>query len=576
MSADGTMMATGDRSGNLRVHDMNSWDLLTFQEAHDSEILSIDLTTPKKPGTKKIKKIQYTTKILKQIFLFLDAPSLIATASRDRLLHIFDIKSNFQLVQSLDDHSSSITSVKFSDDADKLISCGADKGIIFRHRTHPVTPFLDITPRPYATYHNYSGRSTVFDMALDVNARYVATVTGERKLYVLSVESGKPFRICKPETAEEIGKFSENSGGSLINIDLDPFSGTYAVTSGSDRCIRLFDLTNSTCIEKVCAHSELITSVKFIRTNTEEDGLRVVSTCSDGTVFIWKVSREIISKMCARATERDQEMMKQKLSTTAEDIEHQQDPKRAAMLLGLQNNKRTRRVSTVVRPTASISQMIRQGERRTFSTMSPAEQKYDDVYKKIAGRRGGAEVTESPISGSPTSNIANNRIMNNRNMFLRKESRVITSPLDQQHPPPQTGRKSPAERSTGKLDRLYNGLPTSVGRERTTSQLMPPGGGLVQYRQQSPTPPTSAGRNPILRRAISRDAILRKDSEYTNRKSPTKTTTGAVSNTTTIKQAVISRRSSQPTFTNRRVNDDPQQIVANKASFKTLAEGIYI
>lgn len=50
MSSDGQMMASGDRSGNLRVHDMNSWELLTFQEAHDSEILSIDLTTPKNKG----------------------------------------------------------------------------------------------------------------------------------------------------------------------------------------------------------------------------------------------------------------------------------------------------------------------------------------------------------------------------------------------------------------------------------------------------------------------------------------------------------------------------------------------
>lgn len=523
---------------------------------------------------------------------FLDAPSLIATASRDRLLHIFDIKSKFQLVQSLDDHSSSITSVRFSEDANKLISCGADKGVIFRQRTNPVTPLLDSTPRPYSTYHNYSGRSTVFDMALDVNGRFVATVTGERKLYVLSVESGKPFRICKPETADEIGKFSENSGGSLINIDLDPFSGTYAVTSGSDRCIRLFDLTNSTCIEKMCAHSELITSVKFIRINTEEDGLRVVSTCSDGTIFIWKVSREIIAKMCARASERD---LKLKQQQKVED--DGTDDKRAAMLLGLQNNhnKRIRRVSTAtaVRPTASISQMIRQGERRTFSTMSPAEQKYDDVYKKIAassGRRNNINDNNIPTNniihppgetppGSPT---APNRLLNSnpnhRNVFLRKENRIITAPLQQDN----NGRKSPPER-TGKLDRLYNGLPTSYGRERTMSQVTPPAG-LVQCRQQSPAPPILSGpRNPILRRAISRDALVKKETDHNyNRKSPTKTMAYVSNNTKQQKEAsVISRRSSQPAFT-RRVSDSQQNVasdntqqttVTNKPTFKTLAEG---
>lgn len=50
MSADGRLIASGDRSGNLRVHDMNSWELLTYQEAHDSEILSIALTTPSQSG----------------------------------------------------------------------------------------------------------------------------------------------------------------------------------------------------------------------------------------------------------------------------------------------------------------------------------------------------------------------------------------------------------------------------------------------------------------------------------------------------------------------------------------------
>ncbi|KAI8047511.1 uncharacterized protein B0P05DRAFT_642271 [Gilbertella persicaria] len=548
MSPDSQMMASGDRNGNLRVHDMNTWEMLTYQEAHDSEILSIDLATSADK----------------------EAPSLIATASRDRLLHIFDVKSKFQLVQSLDDHSSSITSVKFSKDASRLISCGADKGIIFRNRTHPVTPFHDSTPRPFSTYHNYSGRSTVFDMALDVSGRYIATVTGERKLYVLSVESGKPFRICKPETSDEIGKSSENSGGSLINIDLDPFSGTYAVTSGSDRCIRLFDLTNSSCIEKVCAHSELITSVKFIRTNVEENGLRVISTCSDGTVFVWKVGQEIVAKMTARASDRD---LKMRQRAVEEDNLGDLD-ERKAFALGLQqNNKRLRRVSTVtsIRPTASISQMIRQGERKTFSTMSPAEQKYDDLYKKIAAssnRRNNGDNNQlqvqtqsndnstSPGPSSPNNN--NNRT--SRPSLVRKEPRIINGPAQDT---PNNGRKSPYER-IAKLDRLYNGLPTNGGRERTMSQAMPPVGmasarNPLQQQQalaltgNSNTLLNSGRVNPVLRRAMSRDA-LRKEHEL--KKSPTSLTSAA-------KQlqrdpSTLNRKNSQPTFMNNRRVSDPQ------------------
>jgi hypothetical protein len=495
---------------------------------------------------------------------------LVATASRDRLLHIFDIQSKFQHVQSLDDHSSSITAVKFCKDASRLISCGADKGIIFRNLTHPVTTSNIVAPRPYLTCHNYSGRSTVFDMALDINGRYIATVTGERKLYVLSVESGKPICICKPETSEEIGKSSENSGGSLINIDLDPFSGTYAVTSGSDRCIRLFDLTNSACIEKICAHSEFITAVKFVRTNNEQDGLRVVSTCSDGTVFIWKVSREIVAKMLARTGEKIQHRQ-----NMVDDI----DEKRV-MQLAANNAKRFRRISTAtaVRPTASISQMIRQGDRKTFSTMSPAEQKYDDLYKKIAassGRRNRVtdttetsaainnnipphnQINHTECSSPPSSTHV--KFAQTRAPLSRKENNRINTPPQPQNETVNTGRKSPAAERIGKLDRLYNGLPTNGGRDRTISQLTQPTG-ITQYRQQqqnslSPNMNSGGGRtNQVLRRALSRDALKK---EHDMRRLPN----GLASTTKQLHRepaGAISRKTSQPTFVNNRRKSDPQ------------------
>ncbi|CAG8803659.1 34586_t:CDS:2, partial [Racocetra persica] len=93
-------------------HDLDTFKEITYQEAHDAEILTIEFTDSRAPG----------------------APYLIATASRDRILHVFDVNNNFQLVQTLDDHSSSITAIKFTNDGGKLISCGADKSIIFRSR----------------------------------------------------------------------------------------------------------------------------------------------------------------------------------------------------------------------------------------------------------------------------------------------------------------------------------------------------------------------------------------------------------------------------------------------------------
>ncbi|KAI9474804.1 hypothetical protein BDB00DRAFT_934245 [Zychaea mexicana] len=505
MSNDGKLLATGDRNGNLRVHSMETWDQITYQEAHDSEILAMDLTNPSQN----------------------DVPYMIATASRDRLLHVFDINGGFQLVQTLDDHSSSITAVKFSKSAKRLISCGADKGVIFRN----IEPHENF----YSTYHNYSGRGTVFDMSLDLSDRYIATVTGERRLFVFNVDSGKPVRVCKPETNEETvsGTSAENSGGSLLNIDLDPFSGTYAVTSGSDRSLRLFDLTNSTCIEKVSAHAELITAVKFVRTG--HDTIRVVSTCSDGTIFVWKISEDIICKMKARCAEKDpraQELVMNIRTTeeVAEDKRLQQKGLSAAAAAaataaaGANNPKtRFRRISTATaaRPTPSLSQMVRQGERRTFSTMSPAESKYDDLYKKIAmSRRSRPQQIEHPSSpennSGPTSPVS--KTAGEKKIERKRDSTGSSG----------SGRKTPE----GKLERLYNGIPTSGIRERTSSHVGPNFAAANRYGAPGmsggdSSPRAAAGfnplrqvggrMNPVLRRQMSREAMNKQGSPTSNK-----------------------------------------------------------
>ncbi len=59
---------------------------------------------------------------------------LLTTASRDRLIHVFDMDQNYGLVQTLDDHSSAITSVRFAEQDQQLhmLSCGADKSLLFR------------------------------------------------------------------------------------------------------------------------------------------------------------------------------------------------------------------------------------------------------------------------------------------------------------------------------------------------------------------------------------------------------------------------------------------------------------
>lgn len=66
----------------------------------------------------------------------------LASGSRDRLTQLYEISSNdkYENVTILEDHSSTITSLKFAEEKStkgqkrlKLISCGADKQIVLRN-----------------------------------------------------------------------------------------------------------------------------------------------------------------------------------------------------------------------------------------------------------------------------------------------------------------------------------------------------------------------------------------------------------------------------------------------------------
>lgn len=113
--------------GNIRIHDTVDMKEQFKIEAHDSEVLCLEYSSND------------------------SLYNMLASASRDRLIHIFDTKKvqnskinltdwvfcvlqGYDFVQTLDDHSSSITAVRFLNHPNSLsmVSCGADKSLIFR------------------------------------------------------------------------------------------------------------------------------------------------------------------------------------------------------------------------------------------------------------------------------------------------------------------------------------------------------------------------------------------------------------------------------------------------------------
>nr|XP_043904300.1 mitogen-activated protein kinase-binding protein 1 isoform X2 [Solea senegalensis] len=257
VSPDGKHLASGDRSGMLRVHDLSRMEEILKVEAHDGEILCLDYSNPE------------------------TGLNLLATASRDRLIHVLDAKDDYSLVQTLDEHSSSITAARFAANENKvrMISCGADKSIHFHtaHKTDRGTEFR--------RSHHTVRKTALYDMSVDPTCNYAAVGCQDRCIRIFNIGSGKQKKLFK-------GSLSED--GSLLRVQIDP-SGQYVATSCSDKSISVFDFYTGECVATMFGHSDIVTAMKF--TN---DCRHLISVSGDSCIFVWRLAPELTMSMRQR------------------------------------------------------------------------------------------------------------------------------------------------------------------------------------------------------------------------------------------------------------------------------------
>ncbi|XP_046444518.1 mitogen-activated protein kinase-binding protein 1-like isoform X7 [Daphnia pulex] len=275
ISPDGKHLASGDRAGNIRIHDMQFMDQLYKIEAHDSEVLSLEYSKPE------------------------SGLRLLASASRDRLIHIFSVDQGYSFVQTLDDHSSSITSVRFvlSHGLFQMVSCGADKSLIFRQ----LQQANGNSQVQFARGHNIVGKTTFYDMESDQSQKHILTACQDRSVRVYNTSTGKHSKTFKGSNSDD---------GTLIKLCLDS-SGLYVATSCTDKTLAVYDYYSGECMATMYGHSELVTGLRF--TN---DGKHLVSVSGDGCVFIWKLPHDMTVTVQARLTQQSARAAKESRRAT--------------------------------------------------------------------------------------------------------------------------------------------------------------------------------------------------------------------------------------------------------------------
>lgn len=268
ISPDGQHLASGDRSGNIRIHNVGDFREICKIEAHDAEVLCLEYSQDQKPGSGGD-----------------DSGSrLLASGSRDRFVHVFDVDREYAFQQTLDDHSSSITAVRFVQGPGsqlQMISCGADKSIIFRKAQQQGTQ-LSFTRK-----HHVVGKTTLYDMEVDGPQEYVLAACQDRNVRVYSVASGKNTRCFRGAQGED---------GTLIKVVLDS-TGTYLATSCTDKSLYVYEYGSGECVASMFGHSELVTGLKFT-----EDGRHLISVSGDGCIFMWRLPPEVTQTIVSKQT----------------------------------------------------------------------------------------------------------------------------------------------------------------------------------------------------------------------------------------------------------------------------------
>ncbi|KAF7495810.1 Mitogen-activated protein kinase-binding protein 1 [Sarcoptes scabiei] len=256
---DLSMTKNSDRCGNIRIFDLEEQKDLFKIEAHDAEVLCLEYSNEEACGR-----------------------ALLVSASRDRFIHIFDVNRQYSCIQNIEDHSSSITAVKFIIDSHnsknlQLISCGADKSLIFRKQTDPNSEFR--------LEHHVAGKSTFFDMAIDQKKNQIVTASQDRFIRSYDVKNGKNLNSFKGSLGDD---------GALIKIAFDS-SATFIATSCTDKSIYIYDYQTGECLAATSGHSEIVTGLKF-----SQDGRHLISISGDGCIFVWRLPIEMTNAIASK------------------------------------------------------------------------------------------------------------------------------------------------------------------------------------------------------------------------------------------------------------------------------------
>ncbi|KIN02542.1 hypothetical protein OIDMADRAFT_143864 [Oidiodendron maius Zn] len=262
-SKGAAFIVSGDKCGVLKVINPSTLDCIFEARAHMSDIQDIALFES-------------------------DDTTLIASCGRDRVVQLFRRVSNeWNLIQSLEDHSASVCCLFFTENGEKLISCSTDRTIHIRQIVKKESGSESIMGAVPVRIITLKASPVSMAPCLDDGMNNFVVSLLDRTVATYEISSGRLVNSFK---------VTDGDGGDAVVLDALgmglPATGRPTILagiSGTDKSVRVYDGNTGSFLDREWGHTAAVTDVALLETPGSEQKI-LISTGSDGTIMTWNLS----------------------------------------------------------------------------------------------------------------------------------------------------------------------------------------------------------------------------------------------------------------------------------------------
>jgi WD40 repeat protein len=260
-------LVTGDRYGVLKIINPTTKGCVFETRGHMSDIQDIAIQEGKDN-------------------------TLVASCGRDRTVQLYRRLPDqcLFLIQTLDDHSASVTSLFFAENGEKLISCSTDRTIHIRQ----------LVVKKDVGGQDVMGAVGVRIITLKASPVSMTPCLGDqmgsfmvslldRTVATYEIASG---RLVSSFRATDIDGADAVVLDALVMGTPSPLPGRPTILAGvssTDKSVRVYDGSTGSFLDREWGHTAAVTDVALLET-CDSDQKILISTGSDGTIMIWDLS----------------------------------------------------------------------------------------------------------------------------------------------------------------------------------------------------------------------------------------------------------------------------------------------